>query len=65
MLLILLGISLLLYMIVMNTTWASAIVVCVFLLPISIYLDFTADTTYKEDLLNRRNKCVKKKNKKS
>lgn len=54
MILCLLGISLLTYVVVMNTIWASAIVVNVFMLPMSIYLDFTAETTYKEDLLNRR-----------
>lgn len=56
MILVLLGVSLLTYMLVMNTSWAGAIVVIGFVLPASIYLDFTAETTYKEELLNRRNK---------
>lgn len=44
----LLGVSLLTYMLVMNTSWAGAIVVIVFVLPLSLYLDFNGECTLKE-----------------
>lgn len=48
MVLLLLGISLLTYMLVMNTAWASVIVLSLFALPISIYFDFNRIGTLKE-----------------
>ena len=48
MVLLLLGISLFTYMLVMNTTWASVIVLSLFVLTISLYFDFNRQCTLKE-----------------
>lgn len=53
------------YVIITNTQSAVLRVLIFVILPLTVCNDFTKETNYKTELLNRRNKCVKKKNKKS
>lgn len=54
MVLILLGISMLVYMAITNTIYSAFTVVCLFMLPLSLYCDFTREESYKERLLRRQ-----------
>lgn len=54
MVLILLGISMLVYMAITNTIYSALAVVCLFILPLSLYYDFTREESYKEKLLRRQ-----------
>lgn len=53
MVLVLLGISLLTYMLVINTTWASAIVVWLFVLPLALYYDYNRECSLKEIFMTK------------
>ena len=55
MVLILLGISMLVYMAITNTIYSALVVVCLFILPLSIYCDFTREETLKEVFLRKKN----------
>lgn len=54
MVLILLGISMLVYMATTNTIYSVLAVVCLFILPLSLYCDFTREESYKEKFLRRQ-----------
>lgn len=62
MVLILLGISMLVYMAITNTIYSALVVVCLFVLPLSLYYDFTREETLKEVFLRKKNnkKVLKK-----
>lgn len=62
MVLILLGISMLVYMAITNTIYSALAVVCLFMLPLSLYCDFTREETFKEAFLRKKNnkKVLKK-----
>ena len=50
----LLGISLFINMLVTGTVYSAIMFVCLFMLPISLYCDFTREETFKEKLLRRQ-----------
>lgn len=58
----LLGISLFINMLVTGTIYSAIMFVCLFMLPISLYCDFTREETLKEVFLRKKNnkKVLKK-----
>lgn len=63
MILIMLGISLLAYVLLMNSIFVTVLVFCLFVLPLVLYYDLSKETTLKAKLMikNKRLFYVKKK----
>lgn len=62
MILIMLGISLLTYVLLMNSIFVTVLVFCLFVLPLALYYDLSKETTLKAKLIikNQRLFYIKK-----